>query len=135
MDELQDSFNGNIPNVSCEKSTSREPGIYSSFKITLTTKFLDDILNPDFWPERVAMQIVFYEATPAPHRFVKNSKSTYAQQLTIEAGAHIKLKAVKILHLNTQSILLKEEKPHLFCVTEHFLKHEELSDLVFQITY
>lgn len=57
--DLENFFNGNIPNVSCEQLTSRKPEVYSSFKLTLPTEFLEKVLSPDFWPEGIAVNEFF----------------------------------------------------------------------------
>lgn len=58
-DELKDFFGELIPNVTCEKLISRRPEIYSSFKVTLPAELLQKVLDPNFWPEGVAVNKFF----------------------------------------------------------------------------
>lgn len=48
------------PNAKVVQLNSKFPDVYSSFKITINSEFIKDLLEPQFWPKGVAVR-KFYE--------------------------------------------------------------------------
>lgn len=59
VDELKNYFQQHKQDVTCEKLNSKQPEVYSSFKVTLPAEVLDIVLNPEFWPVGVAVNRFF----------------------------------------------------------------------------
>ncbi|XP_044747921.1 uncharacterized protein LOC123309099 [Coccinella septempunctata] len=57
--ELQNFLKEHIQNVSCEKLNSKQPELYSSFKVSLPTEYFNTVMNPEFWPEGIAVNKFF----------------------------------------------------------------------------
>lgn len=45
----------NINEVKCEKLNSKFPDIYSSFKVSVPSKYFEVLLKPEMWPEEVCV--------------------------------------------------------------------------------
>lgn len=57
--DLERFFKQHIQDISCEKLNSKQPDVYSSFKVTVPADFLEKALSPEFWPEGVAINKFF----------------------------------------------------------------------------
>lgn len=45
----------NINEVTCEKLNSKHPAEYSSYKVSVPTKYAEEIMKPETWPENVCI--------------------------------------------------------------------------------
>lgn len=57
--EMLEFLNQHSYDVSIEKINSKQPEVYSSFKIILASDLLDQVMSPTFWPEGVAVNRFF----------------------------------------------------------------------------
>lgn len=77
--KLCDFFKPHIPDFKCEKLKSRQPEIYSSFKVPFPAEYLQDAMSADFWPEGVAVNRIFFkrhQSVPVLQQINKTSSAS-----------------------------------------------------------
>lgn len=57
--DLKKFLNNRIPNLVCEKLNSKQPEVYSSFKLSFPSEFQSQLLDPAFWPEGITINKFF----------------------------------------------------------------------------
>ena len=62
IDEIVEYLKPTLPVLACEQLQSRNPLIYSSFKIDISDENLEVALNPDTWPDNACVRRFFSQS-------------------------------------------------------------------------
>ena len=60
VDQVEQFLKADFPEVKCEKLNSRQPDVYSSFKVDVYEDNLEAVMNPNIWPNNTYIRRFLY---------------------------------------------------------------------------